>query len=289
MSNNIIHYDFKSGLPLEIEIVDIRELYKQAKESLTSLHRADFYHIIWFEEGFPTHNLDFKPIDIKPNSLLFLPKGIVHSFDAEVPFKAKAILFTDAFFGQQADDIQFLRQRILFNDLFEVAHLQLTTPDPYASIWKLITEELAREKDSNQAIIVKNLLSSFLLYAERAFKSQAKKELQPSQDLQLVLRFRDLLEVNFKTHKLVSYYAQNCYVTEKKLNAATSRILGKTPKQLIDERVLLEAKRLLAYSKETVKEISFSLGFEEPTNFIKYFKKHSKLRPVEFRVQLNAV
>jgi len=69
------------------------------------------------------------------------------------------------------------------------------------------------------------------------------------------------------------------------LNKATSQILDKTPKQLIDERILLEAKRLLVHSNSTIKEIAFILGYEEPTNFIKYFRKHTQNTPSDFREQ----
>jgi AraC family transcriptional regulator, transcriptional activator of pobA len=61
--------------------------------------------------------------------------------------------------------------------------------------------------------------------------------------------------------------------------------LGKTPKEIIDDRILLEAKRILAHTTESIKEISYYLGFEEPTNFIKYFKKHASVTPTEFREQ----
>jgi AraC family transcriptional regulator, transcriptional activator of pobA len=67
------------------------------------------------------------------------------------------------------------------------------------------------------------------------------------------------------------------------LNQATTKVLGKSPKEIIDNRILLEAKRLLAHTNENVKEIAYTLGFEEPTNFIKYFKKHSTFTPTEFR------
>ena len=72
----------------------------------------------------------------------------------------------------------------------------------------------------------------------------------------------------------MKFYASNLGITEKRLNIATSKILGKTVKQFIDERVMLEAKRLLIHSTESIKIIGYSLGFEEPTNFIKYFKNH---------------
>ena len=88
---------------------------------------------------------------------------------------------------------------------------------------------------------------------------------------------------NYKNQKQVNYYAKLIIISEKRLNLATSKILGKSPKEIIDYRVMLEAKRLLAHTNESVKEIAFDLGFEEPTNFIKFFKKHSLITPIEFR------
>jgi hypothetical protein len=74
-----------------------------------------------------------------------------------------------------------------------------------------------------------------------------------------------------------------CSTCEKRLGQATSKVLGKTPKELINDRTLLEAKRLLVHGNQSIKEIGFYLGFEEPTNFIKYFRKHTDKTPVEFR------
>lgn len=72
-------------------------------------------------------------------------------------------------------------------------------------------------------------------------------------------------------------------VSEKRLNQATTKTMGKSPKTIIDERVLLEAKRLLIHTTLSVKEIGYNLGFEEPTNFIKYFRKHTQKTPIVFR------
>ena len=97
--------------------------------------------------------------------------------------------------------------------------------------------------------------------------------------------FKDLLETGYKNQKQVNYYAKEIIITEKRLNQATTKVLGKTPKEIIDYRIMLEAKRILAHTTESVKEIGYDLGFDEPTNFIKYFKKHSKFTPTEFREQ----
>ena len=148
-----------------------------------------------------------------------------------------------------------------------------------------MTDELQSKKDNAQADILKNLLHNFLLHSERERRKQNFTEIKKGADLDYVILFKDILEANYKNQKQVNYYAKEIIITEKRLNQATTKILDKSPKELIDERVLLEAKRILAHTTESVKEISYQLGFEEPTNFIKYFKKHTSVTPTEFREQ----
>jgi AraC family transcriptional activator of pobA len=284
MTTDIIKYDFKTGLPQEFEIVDIAKLYKEFKGTLTTTHRTDFYHIIWFQQGSPTHLVDFKPIKIKSNTLLFLNKDIVQRFDDKSKFGGKAILFTDSFFCKTEADHKFLRNSILFNDLFSVSQIQAQKQSKlFSDLLQQMTDELQGIKDNSQADILQNLLHNFLLHSERERRKQNFTEIKKGADLDYVMLFKDLLETDYKNQKQVNYYAKQIIITEKRLNQATTKILGKSPKELIDDRVLLEAKRILAHTTESVKEIAYHLGFEEPTNFIKYFKKHSTLTPSEFR------
>jgi AraC-like DNA-binding protein len=289
MTTNIKKYDFRGGLPQEFEIVDIAELYANFKDTLTTSHRAEFYHIIWFQEGNPIHLVDFNPIQIQPNTLLFLNKDTVQRFDNQALFQGKAILFTDRFFCKTDADTKFLRNTILFNDLFSVSQIQVGGESEWslskllATVLQQMTDELQNANDSLQADILHNLLHNFLLISERERRKQGFVEIKRSVELDYVLVFKDFLEKSYKTQKQVSYYAQQIFVTEKKINQATTKILGKTPKEIIDDRILLEAKRILAHTSESVKEIAFYLGFEEPTNFIKYFKKHTSQTPIEFR------
>ncbi len=144
-------------------------------------------------------------------------------------------------------------------------------------------KELVCSSESFKADILRNSLKNFLFYSERKKKSQGFQEFQKGLNLDYLLMFRDVLEENFNRNRQVAFYANQMFVTKKRLNQATSKILGKTPKQMIDERVVLEAKRLLAHTTESVKEIGFQLGFDEPTNFVKYFRKHCHFTPIEFR------
>jgi len=286
LTTDIKKFTFKPGLPQEFEIVGIADLYKVFTDTLTTPHRTDFYHIIWFQKGSPTHLVDFNPIKLRPNSILFLNKDTVHRFDTKGNFDGRAILFTDSFFCRTDADTKYLRSNILFNDLFSVTQLQLQkTSTLFADLFQQMENELKNSYDNYQSDILQNLLHNFLLHSERERRKQNYPEAKKGADLDFVMLFKDLLENQFRKQKLVNNYARQLSVTEKRLNQATTKILGKSPKQMIDERVMLEAKRLLVHTYQSVKEIGFDLGFDEPTNFIKYFRKHSHSTPVEFREQ----
>lgn len=284
MNNDIIKYEFKSGLPIEFEIISLAELYSKNKNLIIHPHRTSFYHIIWFEKGTTKHLVDFKPLPVKDNSLLFLNKDVVHVYDNKDKIEGTVILFTDSFFCKSDTDLKFLNESILFNDLFSVSVIELTKKNViFSNLVKLMTEELGNKTDLVQRDILKNHLHNFLLYAERQRRSQNFQEIRKGPDLDYVLLFKDLIEANYKKHKQVNYFATQLSVTEKRLNLATNKILGKTAKEMIDERIMLEAKRMLAHSHESIKEVGYQLGFDEPTNFIKFFRRNSKLTPVEFR------
>lgn len=286
MSDIIEKYTFKEGLNHEFEIVDIEKVLNVKKGMMTVPHRAQFYHVIWVEKGNANHFIDFKPVRIEDNTLLFMPQNCVNKFDENGTYKGKAIIFTDSFFCKNNHDIQFLRSSMLFSDLYDIAKVKV---GPQLSDLKVIFNsmetEYIKEPDSAQYYILHNLLHIFLLQAEREMKKQGFEELKPSANLDYLMLFKDLLEENFKTEKSVNKYASELSISEKQLHKSTTTLLDKTPKQIIDERVLLEAKRLLSHTNESIKEIAYELGYDEPTNFIKYFRKHTNTTPSEFREQ----
>lgn len=119
MTSDIKKYSFKQGLPQEFELVGIGHLINEFSDNLTTVHRTGFYHILWFQKGNPTHLVDFEPVNIKSNTILFLNKDQVQRFDKQGKFDGKAILFTDSFFlqdraGYQISQKHHFIQRPLF-------------------------------------------------------------------------------------------------------------------------------------------------------------------------------
>lgn len=284
MPRDILKYDFKEGLSQEIEILDMVSLYQEFEQELTSPHRAEFYQILWFQQGNPVHQVDFNPVQIEPNTVVFINKNSVQQFDNTIPFEGKVLLFTKDFFCKEQSDIAFLKSSILFHDLFAVSKVTIPNITPlYTKLFSAINTELAKPKDQYQADVLRNFLRNLLLLSERERRTQDFTEVKKGANLDYVMQFKELLEHQFHHERLVKNYANQMHITIKRLNLATSKILELSPKQIIDDRILLEAKRLLAHTTESVKEISFSLGFDEPTNFVKYFRKHHNTTPLEFR------
>lgn len=124
-----------------------------------------------------------------------------------------------------------------------------------------------------QIVFLRNLLHNFLILSERVLRQHSDFQALPAGiDMDISAGFRNLLNAHFITEN-VGFYAAQLNITENRLYHATQHILGKSPKQIINYCLVLEAKRLLVNSAKTVKEISFELGFGEPTNFNQFFKK----------------
>jgi AraC-like DNA-binding protein len=282
-------YKFKSSLSVGFEIISISDLYRRNRKIITKPHRTDFYQIIWIQHGNPTHHINFSPVDLMSHSLLFLSKNWVHVFDTLEEYEGKVILFTEEFYCRNMIDSTYLNSTILYNNVYRISPIGIRecVKDQFAAILQQMETELDNQKDKHQPLILKNLLGNLLMIAEREVIEQRFNEIKPSPELDYLTQFKELLEKNFKINKSVSKYASELNISGKTLNKATTLILSKTPKEMIDERVVLEAKLLLAYNTSSVKEIAFDLGFEELTNFIKYFRKHTLTTPTEFRETLH--
>ena len=99
----------------------------------------------------------------------------------------------------------------------------------------------------------------------------------------LTFRFQNLVSNSFIKHKKVIDYAELLNTSSNSLNLAVKSVLGRTAKDVISERIIQEAKRLLKYSSDDISELSYTLGFDEPTHFIRFFRKMTSTTPKEYR------
>jgi AraC family transcriptional regulator, transcriptional activator of pobA len=281
---SIAEFKFKQDLPLELEIISIKDLYSKNKNQLTLPHRTDFYHIIWIEKGSTTHLVDFIPVKVEKHSILFINRAQVHLFDSSEKYDGKLILFTDRFFCKNQDDVDFLKGTILFNDLLETTALNLDgIKGTLVHLLDLMQAELLNATGAVQRDILQNYLHNFLLLCDKEKRKKGFREIPKGADRDYSVLFTSLVNQHFSKIRSVREYADMMHVPEKRLSRATAHVLGKSPKEIISERVLLEVKRILVHTNKSIKEIGFDLGFNEPTNFIKYFRQQTGQTPSEFR------
>ena len=284
MKSEIRKFQFKPDLDHEIEVIDLHALTGSGLEGLTQPHRIDFYSIMLLRDCSPVHLIDFRPVVIEPYSIVCIGSGQVHCFDPHVRYEGRAIAFTERFFAVSPQDVSYLRSTSLFNKLGEQKAIAAgDTFGPLNEICTLIEKEQKGNKDEYSNKLLHQWLYSILILAERQQEKTGISIAQKGIDREYTLLFRDILERHFRQKRSVKEYAAMMKVSEWKLNQAITTTLGKAPKAMIDERVMLEAQRMLVYGSQSVKEIGFELGFDEPTNFIKYFRKHTGRTPLEFR------
>ena len=145
-----------------------------------------------------------------------------------------------------------------------------------------IEEFKTNDNIQNEMLLV--LLKRLIIHVTKLAKSEyvPKKKL-PEEKFHVIRKFNLLVEAHFKTEHSVSFYAELLYKSPKTLSNLFATYNHKTPSQVIQERILIEAKRLLSYTEKPVKNITFELGFEDVSYFSNFFKKHSGSSPQEFR------
>lgn len=272
-----------------IEIIDLETLYqrRQTMETpYTSPHRVNFYVMLYIECGEGNHLIDFSPFPFAAGSFIFINKGQVHAFDFSHKLQGKAIVFTDDFLAKvQANmNVSLFSPLYLSKRYYPVFTPEVDTLRSCQAIMSEINKELHRDNESGCLIML--LFSALLSLIERNRPHYCTNHSNPNQ-VKLFNRFIELLEKDFAVSREASYYAKQLNTTYKTLNESCKSIINQTAKQCIDAYTIIEAKRRLIIEQKQVQQVAFELGFEEPSNFVKYFRKHNFLSPLQFQKQHN--
>jgi len=256
------------------------ESFAKDIEHLRVPHQHHFYTFILVTGGEGSHAIDFHDYNLKSGRLFLIAPGQVHAWIELKKVKGFVVLFNDSFMALSKGR-KMMSAWPLFRPNQEVYFdLDATEAAKWVDEFLYIEEEEERADDYTRDAIF-YAISSLLVRATRLnLKKQGKSKLA-GQDFLFV--FQELIEENFLTLKTPKQYAEKMNVTANYLNALCKKKSGKSAGELIRQRVLLEAKRLLAHTKLTVSEISFKLGFEDNSYFGRFFKKYIGLTPETFR------
>jgi len=271
----------------EFTVVTNKELLREdAIENVNPFQpsRLHYYAILFILEGAGKHFIDFKTYPYKRGSIIFVAKGQVHAFERNEDRRAIFFGFTEAFLEKNSLGSNLIQQINLYNYHLYSPLLQLEASEMVflEIVVNRILEEFHKPDDFATEEIIASMLKIFLLSAERIRRKTTYQSVHPTY-YPTFLTFQKLLEQHLLNNRKVLFYAQQLQISTKKLNRITQEIIKKPTKQYINERLIMEMKRLLINTDWNIQEIAYRTGFEEPTNFVKYFKKETNLTPSAFR------
>jgi len=271
---------------LQFEIYSLNDYLTKNKGHIEKPHIHSFYQIIWFTKGNGKHFVDFNEFVASTNKIFFISKNQIHYFDNYSSYEGVIIHFNESFLMDNENDIDIFLKYNIFND-FESDPV-FTIPTVAIENFTLLVSNLKKEISTPDKFahkdFLKHLLKLFLISIQRLGKRNNYKN--PSFNNQkniTLLKFRQALELNFKNIHTVKEYAYLLNISTKTLTNHITEIALKTPLEIINDRIILEAKRLLSHSSLNINEIGFQLGYEDPSYFVKFFKRQTKKSPSDFR------
>lgn len=248
-------------------------------------HRHHDFQIIWMTKAKGEHIVDFVTYDMEDQMIFVLRPGQIHQLPGYCIY-GFCITFTEKFYFSNKHDRESLYDfTTLFDDSQEYAPIRISNPTA-ANLSMLITlmqQELSVQFEGSSSSVIKHLLNAFLLLAEREKKHNVANSPALLHHDARIIELRRVVEKHFRKEHQTTFYAQHFALTAKRLNEITREAIGKTVTDMIRARLILEAKRQLAFSHRSVKEICYELGFEDPAYFSRFFRQHTSSSPHEFR------
>ncbi|TDO97911.1 helix-turn-helix domain-containing protein [Marinomonas balearica] len=269
--------------PEFLHIEDIESRSSDLGWKIDAHRHSQLFQILVLKSGDSKVQLDDQTRRLKGKWAIVIPAGCVHSFrfapetDGKV-LSIAAPLLEEAYQERAAKLIKPLLQNPAFIDL---GH----NTDQFNELWPIVMQ-IERETSiarAGRALMGEYLVKALLIMLHR-YSVVGDANASDNQNHQLLQNLKELIEKNYLKHWTTSEYSKRLNTSEKTLNRLTKSTLNQSVKSLCHERVFLEAKRQLIYSRKTIEEIAYDLGFIDPGYFSRFFKRLSHYTPGQFRL-----
>jgi AraC family transcriptional regulator, transcriptional activator of pobA len=271
-------------LPDPAEVVDVLPLegVSSSPAEAREPHRHDYHELIWVRSGRGYHLIDGARVPARPGSITLIGRGQVHVFECAQGVEGAGVRFgEELLFGGAA-------QRVVPGWLL-AGQCGRTVPVPAEEAERLdaiiaaLRSEVDRP-DAQSADLQRELVSVILLWVERWYDAaRTEARAADDSDVQLLRRFVSRLESDYAQHHDAAHYADRLAVPPAALSRALSRVTGSSTKELVPDRVMVEAARLLRFSDLTAQQIAHRVGFSDPLYFSRAFKRHWGESPTGYR------
>jgi AraC family transcriptional regulator, transcriptional activator of pobA len=251
------------------------------------LQRNNYFSLIWVKEGIGKIKADFAEYDFKANTLFAFSPYQPYMVLTDKPIKGIAIYFHPEFFCIYKHHKEVSCNGVLYNNVYQPPFV--TVDEIAAATFQMLCEQIKTEMqnpDLAQYELLVSYLKIFLITASRLKTQQQPEtmvELKDHKEPFILQKLKDAIEENFKTKHSPADYAEMLYITPKALAKITKNHFNKTLSSLINERIIIEAKRELYLTDKTVKEIAYELGYEDEYYFSRFFKVNADVSPQLYR------
>lgn len=281
----IYSIDTFSKKPNQETVYHVEIFNKDRNFNVSYPHRHDdFYELLFITEGTGTYTIDLQEYAIKPNTIFFLSPGQIHEIEFSEDIQGFIFLFSSTFYlSNKTDPYKLFEFPFFYSLQYNNPPLYLSEKDSIGELTLLFKKTLVEVQsnaiDSEEAIHA--LLDLILIYCKRLYPQPAGIKLKKGHIL--IKRFKQLIEEKCTENIGVKEYAEMLQVSANHLSETVKEYTGRTSTDFINDRMILEIKRLLTHTELTVQEIAFQLNFSDQSYFSKYFKKTCGLTPSAFR------
>ncbi len=279
---NICNLLNQAEKPQDLTVYDLQTFLTE-HENMVFPHRHSFYQLLYITSGIGRHVIDFEEYNSKAGSMYFLAPGQVHEWIFDEKIEGIIINFSDGFFGSFLANRRYIEDFPFFigNGGYSSLELDPTEQIFVENSFKNINDEYQLCSDCSIDLIRTYLLQMFLVLNRKLTGNEIKQE--NGHNYFLLRNYEKLVEQYYIDKRLPKQYAEMLFVTPNHLNALCRHATGKSAGEIIRDRVLLEAKRLLVNSDNNIGEIGWQLNFESNSYFTRFFKKYAGVTPDEFR------
>jgi AraC-like DNA-binding protein len=263
----------------------LEDLYRMNDGESDIPHRHDYYTIILFERGEGIHIVDFTEYKIEDNSIYFIVPGQMHQVIPSAEPRGWTLKFTEEFLIANSIPDKLVNDIYLFNDYGQSPPLPIN--ETQMSVYLNIVSQIdffSSSLESYALEAIGSLVKLFLIQSNNhclLHRSNNPQLLETTNHL--LHSFKQLLNKYYSTLHMVSDYADKLALTADYLNKTVKKSTGKSAKDHIQSKLIIEAKRSLLFSNISNKELAYELGFEESAHFNNFFKKITGQTPTEFR------
>jgi len=231
------------------------------------------YQMVWVTKGSGIHTMDTATYKLRPNCLYTLSPGIVHTCQNSAEIEGYILHFSP--------DFMVAHSRSPITNTFHFGQANAPDNQQITNTFQQILEEFSQIR-KGRAKLIQSLISILLVYKDRLVQPTNSND---SLDKKQVInqQFQLLVNQHFATHKRLQFYANTLHISIPYLKENIKNATGISASELIKKRVILEAKRQLIYSKLTISEVAYLLGFSDANYFWKYFRRLVGQSPGDFR------